>query len=157
MARLFFEDQKIYSAYFDHLKAVLKEYGKENKIKGGIKLYSPDEINNSITQFPCVSFEIFGQQTNSNATDFIDIEYLSRFSVEINIYTSGLKRYENCLNICNMVIRALQEKMELGDYITRGLIVVEKTRTLSLNEDICRFTARLTGVCDNANKIILPR
>ena len=152
---LFFDDEALYSAYYELLAERLREY--EFDLNFDIKLYSPDDIDNATTQFPAVSFDLFGHETNTNATDFVEIEYISRFSVQIDVYTSGLNRTKDGRNLANEIIKFFQEKRLVGEHYTRGLAVVQKRRTPSLNDDICRYTIMLTGKCDNRNKLILPR
>lgn len=153
-----FNDEAIYAAYYTLLKNDLQNYSKAHKIKTGVKLYSPDEVSNTTTQFPCVSFEIFGHETVESAADLCGIDYYTRFSVEVNVYTKGKNKYSNCLNLANAIIKSLQDPVYMDkEYLTKGLLVREKTRTPYLDNEICRFTIRLSGMCDNVNKIIQPR
>lgn len=152
---LYFDDEALFSGYYDLLKNRLDDYGFEHDFD--IRLDSQDDIDYSAAQFPTVVFDLFGHATNTNATDFVGIDYVTRFSVQIDVFTSGLNKGKDGRSLANEIIKFFQEKQVVDGYYTRGLSVVSKQRTPNLNNDICRWTVMLSGKCDNLNKLILPR
>ena len=156
MDRLFFDDEKIYDGFSKRLKDRLDEYTLWNDSED-ITVLSPDDVDFSQTSFPCVTFELFGQRTEPIATDYEEIEYYSYFSVEVDIYTTNANKYRNALAISNEIVKLFQEKMVVGGYYSRGLIVEQKERVMSPNDELCRFIVRMSGKADNRNKLILPR
>lgn len=150
-----FDDEALFSSYYDLLEKRLREYEFDNNCD--IDLYSQDDFDNSAAQFPTVVFDLFGHSTNTSATDFVAIDYVTPFSVQIDVFTSGLNKGKNGRNLANDIIQFFQEIQPVGEHFTRGLSVVSKQRTPNLNNDICRWTVMLSGKCDNLNKLILPR
>ena len=155
MDRLFFNDESIYDGFFSKLKKRLDIFCLDNDIDD-IELLSPDDVDFFSPRFPCVSLEVSGQNTYGYG-DYEEIEYHTRFDVELNVYTVNANKYKLGLAISNEIVKFFQEKMIVGEYYSRGLLVQEKTRTMSPNEELCRFVIRFSGKADNRNKLILPQ
>lgn len=53
-----FDDEALFSSYYDLLEKRLREYEFDNDCD--IDLYSQDDFDNSAAQFPTVVFDLFG-------------------------------------------------------------------------------------------------
>ena len=154
--RIFFDDEKVFESFFNKLKKRLDDFSLDQGIDD-IFLLSPDDVDFFEPQFPCVSLEVCDPTTMVGASDYEEIEYYTLFAVELNVYTVNANKYKLGLAISNEIVRFFQEKMVVGGYYSRGLLLNTKTRTMSPNEELCRFVIRLSGKADNRNKLILPQ
>lgn len=121
-------------------------YGRE------VNLIPMDEDLLTKVELPAVSFYIY--QNNVQNEDDEQLQTYTTFTAEINIYTSGSGKVAKNRQLCNMIIAILQSNGQLPQYYCRGLHLEENTEMNTLLNDAYRRVIRMTGLCDNNQKLI---
>lgn len=101
---------------------------------------------------PAVTFYIY--QSRSINKDDEQIQRYTPFTAEINVYTSGDNKVRLNRQLCNKIIRILQSNGPLQNYYCRGLTLEENTEVNSVLESAYRRVIRMSGLCDNKQKLI---
>ena len=104
---------------------------------------------------PAVSLSIF--QNGVINPDDSQLQTYTPFSVEINIYTSGNDRVLNNAKLANIIIRLLQSNGQMPRYYCRGLRLEENREVGTFLDNAHRRVIRMSGLCDNARKLIINR
>lgn len=106
----------------------------------------------SEVELPAVTLSLY-QQKSINKDDE-QIQRYTPFTVEINVYTSGDSKVLKNKQLCNIIIAILQSNGPLQNYYCRGLILEENSETNTLLESAYRRVIRMSGLCDNKQKLI---
>lgn len=101
---------------------------------------------------PAVTFYIY--QSRSINKDDEQIQRYTPFTAEINVYTSGDNKVRLNRQLCNKIISILQSNGPLQTYYCRGLTLEENTEVNSVLESAYRRVIRMSGLCDNKQKLI---
>lgn len=107
------------------------------------------------TSLPAVTLSIF--QAQSIQPDDEQIQRYTPFTAEVNIYTSGKGRVEKNIKLTNIIIRILQSCGQLPTYYCRGLRLESNTEVDSFLDNADRRVIRMSGLCDNSQKLIINR
>lgn len=101
---------------------------------------------------PAVTFYIY--QSRSINKDDEQIQRYTPFTAEINVYTSGDNKVRLNRKLCNKIIGIMQSNGPLQNYYCRGLALEENTEVNSVLESAYRRVIRMSGLCDNKQKLI---
>ena len=104
---------------------------------------------------PAVTFSISQNQTQNE--DDEQIQRYTPFTVEINVYTSGDSKVLKNKKLCNAIIAVLQSNGQLPNYYCRGLRIEDNSEVGTLLESAYRRVIRMSGLCDNKQKLITIR
>nr|DAK86204.1 MAG TPA: hypothetical protein [Caudoviricetes sp.] len=128
-------------------KEVIEKFGE-------IHLVPIDSDFNSQIKIPAVWIEVQNDGPYVQAQEDIEIEPYSRFSVMLETYTNGKNRRTMNMRLARFIENILQTNQQLKNYYNRGLNL-EYDRELSTPiENANRRQARLSGIVDNARKLI---
>ncbi len=101
---------------------------------------------------PAVTFYIY--QSRSINKDDEQLQRYTPFTAEINVYTTGNDRVLNNRKLCNIIIELLQSNGPLLSYYNRGLTLQENSEAGSMLDSVYRRVIRMSGLCDNKQKLI---
>lgn len=104
---------------------------------------------------PAVTLSLF--QGESINEDDNQLQRYTPFTIEINVYTSGDSKVLKNKKLCNAIISILQSNGPLQNYYCRGLKLEENNELDTLLESAYRRVLRLSGLCDNSQKLIIVR
>lgn len=106
----------------------------------------------SEVELPAVTLSLY-QQKSINKDDE-QIQRYTPFTVEINVYTSGDSKVLKNRQLCNIIIAILQSNGQLQNYYCRGLALEDNSEVNTLLESAYRRVIRMSGLCDNKQKLI---
>ena len=101
---------------------------------------------------PAVTLSLF--QGESINEDDLQLQRYTPFTVELEVYTSGDSKVLKNKQLCNIIIATLQSNGPLQTYYCRGLKLEENNERDSLLESAYRRVIRMSGLCDNSQKLI---
>lgn len=110
------------------------------------------DLSNKV-EMPAVTFYLYQQQSIN--PDNEQLQRYTPFTVEINVYTSGDSKVLKNRQLCNIIISILQASGRLPNYYCRGLVLEENDEVNTPLDSAYRRVIRMSGLCDNAQKIIL--
>lgn len=117
-----------------------------------INLVSMDFDGQTEVDLPAVTLNVY--QNNYLNKDDEQIQTYTTFTAELNIYTSGNEKVHKNRLLCNEIIRTLQANQRIGEYYNRGLKLEENTEADSVLSSAYRRVIRMSGLCDNKQKLI---
>lgn len=155
---LYFDDVDFDKAIRRLVKSRLAEDDIDEMFGKEVKLLTLD-AQNDITKakLPAIYLQVVNPTPYEMTQEDIQIQAHTRFTVEINVYTSGKNQKVNNMKLCNILIRLMQSNGYIGthdDYYVRGLKLQENTEVSSLVADTTRRVMRFSGVCDNRTNLI---
>lgn len=109
------------------------------------------DLSNKV-ELPAVTFSLYQHQSINPDTE--QYQRNTPFTVEINVYTSGDSKVLKNRQLCNIIISILQASGKLPHYYCKGLMLEENNEVNTLLESAYRRVIRMSGVSDNAEKII---
>lgn len=149
---LIFNDLEVEDDFRWLLKKRFAESDVFNLYKKDLNFIPMDaEIKNKV-DLPAVTLSLF--QSESINSDDYQIQQHTPFTVEINVYTSGLNKVRKNRQICNIIIAIMQSNGELPNYYCRGLKLEENDERGTLLDSAYRRVIRMSGLCDNNQKLI---
>ena len=104
---------------------------------------------------PAVTLSLF--QGESINDDDSQLQNYTPFTIEIEVYTSGDSKVLKNKQLCNIIIATLQSNGPLQNYYSRGLKLEENNERDSLLDSAYRRVIRMSGLCDNSQKLIKTR
>lgn len=104
---------------------------------------------------PAVTLSLF--QGESINDDDSQLQGYTPFTIEIEVYTSGYSKVLKNKQLCNIIIATLQSNGPLQNYYSRGLKLEENNERDSLLDSAYRRVIRMSGLCDNSQKLIKTR
>ena len=104
---------------------------------------------------PAVTLSLF--QGESINDDDSQLQNYTPFTIEIEVYTSGDSKVLKNKQLCNIIIATLQSNGPLQNYYCRGLKLEENNERDSLLDSAYRRVIRMSGLCDNSQKLIKTR
>lgn len=104
---------------------------------------------------PAVTLSLF--QGESINDDDSQLQCYTPFTIEIEVYTSGDSKVLKNKQLCNIIIATLQSNGPLQNYYSRGLKLEENNERDSLLDSAYRRVIRMSGLCDNSQKLIKTR
>lgn len=150
---LIFNDIEIEEEFRWLLEQRFAEKDVINIFKKHINFIPMDYESNSKIDLPAVTFNVF--QSQSINADNEQIQQYTPFTVEIEVYTSGKNKVLNNKKLCNIIILILQSNGPLKDYYCRGLYLRENREVGTLLDSAYRRVIRMSGLCDNKQKLIM--
>lgn len=155
---LYFDDVNFDKAIRRLVKSRLAEDDIDEMFGKEVKLLTLD-AQNDITKakLPAVTLQVVNPTPYEMTQEDIQIQAHTRFTVEINVYTSGKNQKIQNMKLCNILLRLMQSNGYIGahdDYYVRGLKLQENTEVSSLVADTTRRVMRFSGVCDNRTHLI---
>lgn len=149
---LIFNDLEVEDDFRWLLKQRFAEDDVYNLYKREINFVPMDTDLTNKTELPAVTLSLF--QSQSIYRDTEQVQGYTPFTVEVNVYTSGDSKVLKNKQICNIIIAILQSNGRLPNYYCRGLQLEENNEANTLLESAYRRVIRMTGTCDNAQKLI---
>ena len=149
---LIFNDLEVEDDFRWLLKQRFAEDDVYNLYKREINFVPMDTDLTNKTELPAVTLSLF--QSQSIYRDTEQVQGYTPFTVEVNVYTSGDSKVLKNKQICNIIIAILQSNGRLPNYYCRGLQLEENKEANTLLESAYRRVIRMTGTCDNAQKLI---
>lgn len=141
----------------DDLRKVLRTAIRSDEAKaefGTIHLIGKDSDFNQDTAFPAIWLTVTKNAPLTNTQEDIEVEPYTRFSVTVETYTSGKKRRSINIRLAMFVTYALQLRLKMDTYTTRGLRLDSEQDMGDVTDNVCRRVLRFSGVTDNASKLI---
>ena len=140
----------------DDFRWLLKHRFAEDDVYGlynrELNFIPMDSDLKSEVELPAVTFSLY--QNRSVNKDDEQIQRYTPFTVELNIYTSGDSKVKKNRELCNIIIKILQSNGPLPNYYCRGLRLEENTEVGSMLDSAYRRVIRMSGLCDNKQKLI---
>ena len=149
---LIFNDLEVEDDFRWLLKQRFAEDDVYNLYEREINFVPMDSDLTNKTELPAVTLSLF--QSKSIYRDTEQVQGYTPFTVEVNVYTSGDSKVLKNKKICNIIIAILQSNGRLPNYYCRGLELEENREANTLLDSAYRRVIRMTGICDNAKKII---
>jgi hypothetical protein len=109
------------------------------------------------SEFPAILLTIVDDGAKIDTIDDSQVQPFSNFTVEIEIYTSGLTKRGDSLKLSKAVKDALQTTKQLTSYYNRGLKLLQDRELSSLIDGVTRRQLRFNAVCDNERKYIYTK
>lgn len=128
-------------------KDVIEQFGE-------IHLIPIDSDFNSQIKIPAVWIAVQNDGPYAQAQEDIEVEPYSRFSVILETYTNGKNRRTMNMRLARFIENLLQTNQQLKHYYNRGLRLDYDRELSSVIENANRRQARLSGIVDNASKLI---
>ncbi len=152
---LIFNDLEVEDDFRWLLKQRFADDDVHNLYKRELNFIPMDTDLSNKVELPAVTLSLY--QYKSINKDSEQIQRYTPFTVEINVYTSGDSKVLKNKQLCNIIIAILQSNGKLPNYYCRGLQLEENNEVNTLLESAYRRVIRMSGVCDNAQKIIFLR
>ena len=149
---LIFDDLEVENNFRALLKQRFAEDDVYNLYDREINFVPMDSDLSNKVELPAVTFSIF--QSRSLNKDDEQIQRYTPFTVEINVYTSGDSKVLKNRQLCNIIIAILQSNGPLQNYYCRGLTLEDNSEVNTLLESAYRRVIRMSGLCDNKQKLI---
>ena len=150
---LIFNDLEVENDFRLLLKKRFAEDDVYNLYDREINFIPMDSDLSNKVELPAVAFSIFQQQSINRDTE--QFQRYTPFTVEINVYTSGDSKVLKNRQLCNIIISILQASGRLPNYYCRGLMLEDNTEMNTLLDSAYRRVIRMSGICDNSQKIII--
>lgn len=149
---LIFNDEEVEDEFRYLLEARFLEDDIGNIFNSEINFVPMDIDQMEEVDLPAVTFYIY--QGRSRYKDDEQIQRYTPFTAEINVYTSGDGKVRKNRQLCNKIIETLQSNGPLQTYYCRGLRLEENTEVGNMLDSAYRRVIRMTGLCDNKQKLI---
>ena len=149
---LIFNDLEVENDFRSLLKQRFAEDDVYNLYDREINFVPMDSDLKSEVELPAVTFSLY--QNQSLNRDSEQIQRYTPFTVEVNVYTSGDSKVLKNRELCNIIIAILQSNGQLPNYYCRGLQLEENNEVNTLLESAYRRVIRMSGLCDNQQKLI---
>lgn len=150
---LIFDDLEVENDFRLLLKKRFAEDDVYNLYEREMNFVPMDSDLSNKVELPAVTFSLFQQQSINPDTE--QYQRYTPFTVEINVYTSGDSKVLKNRQLCNIIISILQASGKLPNYYCKGLLLEENNEVNTLLESAYRRVIRMSGLCDNAQKIII--
>lgn len=150
---LMFKDLEVENDFRSLLKKRFAEDDVYNLYDREINFVPMDTDLSNKVEMPAVTFYLYQQQSIN--PDNEQLQRYTPFTVEINVYTSGDSKVLKNRQLCNIIISILQASGRLPNYYCRGLVLEENNEVNTPLDSAYRRVIRMSGLCDNAQKIIL--
>lgn len=111
-----------------------------------IDLKPLDSEVRSDSYFPCVTLFVYNQGADTRTSDSLQIQNRTKFTVEINTYTSGNEKKMNNIKFAKIIEQKMQNKF--------GLHFLQNEEVNSEVDAVSRRQLRATNVIDNVTGII---
>lgn len=96
--------------------------------------------------FPCVSLAIFDNGADTTTSDSLQIQNRTKFTIEINAYTSGATKRTDNIKLSKLIEQKLQSEL--------GLRFLQNQEINSEVDAVSRRLLRATNIIDNTTGII---
>lgn len=149
---LIFNDEEVEDNFRHLLENRFSEDDIYEMFNDGINLVPMDIDQQEDVDLPAVTFYVY--QRRSRNKDDEQLQRYTPFTAEINVYTSGDSKVRKNRQLCNIIIKLLQSNGPLQDYYCRGLVLDENTEAGNLLDSAYRRIIRMSGLCDNKQKLI---
>lgn len=106
------------------------------------------------SKLPAVEIFITDDGAVREAQEDTQIQYMNDFTVEINTYTTGQDKRQKNIKLANFIVDILQSSQKLNHYYCRGLRLNQHRELSSITEGVNRRIIRMSGRCDNNQKLI---
>lgn len=106
------------------------------------------------SKLPAIEIMVSDEGAVRNAQEDTQIQYMNDFMVEINVYTTGEGKRQKNMKLAQFVIDILQTSQKLSHFYNRGLRLTQHKELSSITEGVNRRIIRMTGRCDNNQKLI---
>lgn len=106
------------------------------------------------SKLPAIEITVSDEGAVRNAQEDTQIQYMNDFMVEINTYTTGEDKRQKNIKLANFVVDILQTSQKLSHFYNRGLRITQHRELSSITEGVNRRIIRLSGRCDNNQKLI---
>lgn len=106
------------------------------------------------SKLPAIEITVSDEGAVRNAQEDTQIQYMNDFMVEINTYTTGEDKRQKNIKLANFVVDILQTSQNLSHFYNRGLRITQHRELSSITEGVNRRIIRLSGRCDNNQKLI---
>lgn len=111
-----------------------------------IELKPLDSDVRADSYFPCVTLFVINQGADTETSDSLQIQNRTKFTIEINIYTTGTTKKIDNIKLANIIEKKLQNKF--------GLRFLQNQEINSEVDEISRRQLRATNTIDNTTGII---
>ena len=149
---LIFNDEEVEDDFRSLLEYRFSRDDIYEMFNGGINFVPMDIDQQEDVDLPAVTFYIY--QSRSVNKDDEQLQQYTPFTAEINVYTSGDSKVRLNRKLCNIIIEILQSNGQLPNYYCRGLRLEENTEVGTMLNSTYRRIIRMSGLCDNKQKLI---
>lgn len=111
-----------------------------------IELKPLDSDVRADSYFPCVTLFVINNGVDNNTSDNLQIQNRTKFTVEINIYTTGATKKTDNTKLSKIIEKKLQNKL--------GLRFLQNKEVNSEVDKVSRRILRATNIIDNITGII---